>query len=216
VVDVFLLDNRDSFTWNLAQAFRELGASVDVVDTDTITAASVLSQRPRLVCIGPGPRGPADLPHLVDVTRGLDGEVPILGICLGLQVLVRAHGGSIVRAKTAMHGKRDLVQHDGRGVFAGLPSPLSVMRYHSLVALDLPAGFTVTARDQHGQVMGLRGNLVEAVQFHPESIGTSGGMEMLANALKSAGVRSGAIVHRPGAVPPPSAKLNWEISREPS
>lgn len=211
-VDVLLLDNRDSFTWNLAQCFQELGASVEVIDSAAITAPAILSRstaRPRLVCIGPGPRGPADLPHLLDVVRGLAGELPLFGVCLGMQAVVRAFGGTVARAHTAVHGKRDAITHDDVGVLRGLPSPLWVMRYHSLVATEVPAGFAITARDRHGQAMALRstsnGTAVEAVQFHPESIGTAGGMHILANALALAGIRARPVVARAGGVPAPQA-----------
>ncbi|MBI1946964.1 MAG: aminodeoxychorismate/anthranilate synthase component II [Deltaproteobacteria bacterium] len=206
-MDVLLLDNRDSFTFNLAQGFAELGASVDVVEADATNAPAVLRARPRLVVIGPGPRGPAELPALLDLVGGLLGEVPIFGVCLGLQALVRAAGGRVARARAPVHGKRDLVQHDGDGVFSGLPSPLWVMRYHSLIAVDVPARFTVSARDRDGQVMALRDQAacVEAVQFHPESIGTAGGMAMLQGALRLGGLERPLPLPRPGAVPGPDA-----------
>lgn len=204
-VDVLLLDNRDSFTWNLAQGFGELGATIEVIDSDAVTAAAILRKRPRLVCIGPGPRGPADLPHLLEVVRGLAGEVPLFGVCLGMQAIVLAFGGSVARALVPMHGKRNAITHEGAGVLRGLPSPLWVMRYHSLVAASVPARLVVTARDSGGQAMALRGAGIEAVQFHPESIGTAGGMHILDNALALAGVSSRGVVARPGAVPPSSA-----------
>jgi anthranilate synthase/aminodeoxychorismate synthase-like glutamine amidotransferase len=200
---VVLLDSRDSFTWNLVQGFEELGAHVDVVDASDTTAPAVLSVHPALVCIGPGPRGPADLPHLLELVRGLDGEVPLLGVCLGLQAIVRATGGEVGRALAPVHGKRDPVTHDGKGLFQGLPSPLWVMRYHSLVARRVPERFEVTARDGAGQVMGLRDARarIEAVQFHPESIGTAGGLEMMKRALVWAGLPVRDVVPRRGNVP---------------
>ncbi len=208
-LDVLLLDNRDSFTFNLAHAMAELGASVDVVDSEDVTADEVINGRerglgPKLVVVGPGPRGPRDLPRLIALLRSLDGEVPILGVCLGLQALVIARGGVVERAVAAVHGKRDVVDHDGSGVFTGLPDPLWVMRYHSLVATQVPASLVVTARDRRGQVMAVRDpkHRVEAVQFHPESIGTAGGLVLLQNALVGAGVDVGAVPDRPGSVPP--------------
>jgi anthranilate synthase/aminodeoxychorismate synthase-like glutamine amidotransferase len=204
-VDVLVLDSRDSFTWNLAQGFMELGASVDVVDADAITAAAVKDMRPRLVCVGPGPRGPAQLPHLLDVVTGLVDEVPLFGVCLGMQALVLAFGGTVERAISPVHGKRDAITHDGVGALAGLPSPLWVMRYHSLIAVQVPAALAVTARDRMGQPMALRAAAIEAVQFHPESMGTAGGMHILDNALAMAGIRSRGVVQRFGSVPPSSA-----------
>lgn len=208
-LDVLLLDNKDSFTFNLAHAMAELGASVDVVDSDDVTADDVVDSRgrglgPKLVVVGPGPRGPQDLPRLLALLRALDGEVPIFGVCLGLQALVLARGGVVERAVAAVHGKRDLVDHDDGGVFAGLPRPLWVMRYHSLVATTVPSSLTVTARDQRGQVMAVRDpkHRVEAVQFHPESIGTAGGLALLRNALVAAGVDVGPVPERQGSVPP--------------
>jgi anthranilate synthase/aminodeoxychorismate synthase-like glutamine amidotransferase len=209
-LDVLLLDNRDSFTFNLAQAFAELGCSVDVVDADVVTAAQVAAARaagvgPRLVVIGPGPRGPMDLPRLVARVAALDGQVPMFGVCLGLQVLVRARGGVVGRARAPVHGRRSDVRHGGAGCFAGLPDPLRVMRYHSLVATDVPASLVVTATDVDGQVMAVRDAArgVEAVQFHPESIGTAGGMELLRNVVAGAGIAVPPVASRPGTVPPP-------------
>jgi anthranilate synthase/aminodeoxychorismate synthase-like glutamine amidotransferase len=206
-MDVLLLDNRDSFTFNLAQGFAELGATVDVVDTDHTDGVRILHHPPRLVVIGPGPRGPADLPHLLDVVRALDGHVPMLGVCLGLQALVRMSGGDVQRARAPIHGKRDPITHDGQGVFAGLPRPLWVMRYHSLVATRVPPRFVVTATDAHGQVMGIRDRSarIEAVQFHPESLGTAGGMEMMRNALVDVGCVVPLLPHRRGNIPAPDA-----------
>ena len=209
-LDVLLLDNRDSFTFNLAQAFLELGCSVDVVDSGLVTAAQIIAAReagvgPRVVVIGPGPRGPAELPALVELVQELDGLVPLFGVCLGLQVIVRARGGVVARARAPLHGKRDLVSHDGRGCFAALPSPLWVMRYHSLTATTVPSSLTVTATDVDGQVMALRDPRagIEAVQFHPESIGTAGGLELLRAVVVGVGVDvTGALPARSGAVPP--------------
>jgi len=210
---VLLLDSRDSFTFNLAQACAEIGAEVDVVDADLVTAEQIIAARelgggPSLVMIGPGPRGPRELPRLVELVRALDGAVPLFGVCLGLQVIVKARGGTVERAAAPVHGKRDPVVHDDVGCLKGLPSPLWVMRYHSLVATTVPASLAVTARDALGQPMALRDPraAVEAVQFHPESIGTAGGMQLLFHALAGAGIRVTAPVGRGGTVPPPSSR----------
>lgn len=206
-VDVVLLDSRDSFTFNLAQAFGELGASVRVVAAGDISAPHVLALSPRLVCIGPGPRGPRDMPVLVDTCRELTGVVPLLGVCLGMQALAIAHGGEVARALAPVHGQRAAITHEDSGLFRGLPSPLWVMRYHSLVVTRAPLGFRVDARDAFGQAMAMsdasRG--AYAVQFHPESIGTSGGLDVLASALEHAGVVRPPLRYRPGSVPPPGA-----------
>jgi para-aminobenzoate synthetase component II len=210
--DVLLLDSRDSFTFNLAQACAELGAEVDVVDADLVTADQIIAARglgggPALVMIGPGPRGPRELPHLVETVRALDGIVPLFGVCLGLQVIVKARGGVVERAAAPVHGKRDAIVHDDVGCLRGLPSPLWVMRYHSLVATSVPSSLAVTARDGRGQPMALRDPraAVEAVQFHPESIGTAGGLRLLHTALSGAGVTVAWPRERAGAMPPPSS-----------
>lgn len=208
VLDVLLLDNRDSFTWNLAQAFEELGASVRVEEAlERGGVDDVLAERPRLVCVGPGPRGPADLPRLVELVGGLCGRAPLLGVCLGMQALVRAFGGVVERAAFPVHGKRCPVEHDGTGLFSGLPSPLWVMRYHSLVAREVPARFRVNARDPLGQPMAIVDDDARAfgVQFHPESIGTAGGMEMLRRALALAGLDVPPPAPRAGSIPPPGS-----------
>jgi para-aminobenzoate synthetase component 2 len=211
--DVLLLDSRDSFTFNLAQACAELGAEVDVVDADAVSAAGIIGARtdgagPALVMIGPGPRGPRELPRLVETVRALDGVVPLFGVCLGLQVIVKARGGVVDRATAPVHGKRDAVVHDDVGCLRGLPSPLWVMRYHSLVATSVPPSLTVTARDGLGQPMAVRDPRarVEAVQFHPESIGTSGGMQLLGTVLAGVGIAVTAPPSRPGSVPSPTSR----------
>ncbi|HEY1099679.1 MAG TPA: aminodeoxychorismate/anthranilate synthase component II [Myxococcota bacterium] len=211
MIDVLLLDNRDSFTFNLAHVCAELGARVDVVDSDLVTADHIIAARedgvgPALVVVGPGPRSPQDMPRLVELLQQLDGRVPVFGVCLGLQAMVRARGGVVGRAQRPMHGKRDPITHSGIGCLAGLPSPLWVMRYHSLVALDLPSSLSVTAVDDAGQAMALRDVKArfEAVQFHPESIGTAGGVELMANVLRGAGIAV-RDVRRDKTVPPPSS-----------
>lgn len=206
-MDVALLDSRDSFTFNLAQAFAELGARVHVVEAGDVSAARVRALSPRLVCVGPGPRGPSDMPALVETCRALYGSVPLLGVCLGMQALALAHGGEVGRARAPVHGERSAVTHDGGAWFEGLPSPLYVMRYHSLVVTRVPRGFTVCARDEDGQAMAMVSDDERsfAVQFHPESVGTSGGLHLLARALVRAGVEPVALRYRPGSVPPPDA-----------
>jgi anthranilate synthase/aminodeoxychorismate synthase-like glutamine amidotransferase len=208
--DVLLLDSHDSFTFNLAHQIAELGCGVAVTNADDVSADDVLAAPPALVVIGPGPRGPTELPHLVELVRALDGRVPLFGVCLGLQVIVRARGGSVERAKAPVHGKRWPITHDDVGCLQGLPSPLWVMRYHSLTATEVPASLRVTARDEHGQAMAILDGggqraFAEAVQFHPESIGTAGGGELMASVLARAGLRP-TVRPRPGAVPPPSSR----------
>lgn len=195
-MDVALLDSRDSFTFNLAQAFAELGASVHVVEAGRVGADHVRSLRPRLVCIGPGPRGPSDMPALVETCRALHGEIPLFGVCLGMQALALAHGGAVERSAITLAGGT---------LFEGLPSPLYVMRYHSLVVTRVPSGFRVCARDEEGQPMAMESDdgHALAVQFHPESIGTSGGLHVLARALARAGIEPVAPRYRRGSIPPP-------------
>lgn len=210
--DVLLLDSRDSFTFNLAHLAAELGAVVDVVDADDVDDVSLDAinsgtARPRLVLVGPGPRGPAELPHLVDLLRGVDVGVPVFGVCLGLQAMVVASGGEVDRAQAPIHGKRSAIRHRHEAFFADLPTPLWVMRYHSLVASRLPADtWDVLAVDDADQVMAIhhRERPWQAVQFHPESIGTAGGRTLLANILRGAGidVDDARCADRPGATPP--------------
>ena len=206
MLDVLLLDSRDSFTWNLAHAFQELGARVEVVSAHGATLADVEARSPRLVCIGPGPRGPSDMPALTRLAGEVCERFSVLGVCLGLQAMVLAHGGDVGRAVAPVHGRRSAITHDGSSLFAGLPSPLWVMRYHSLVATRVPEAFRVVARDEVGQPMAVARpgeRLCAALQFHPESIGTAGGLELLRAALIGAGARAAPVEHRAGAIPPP-------------
>lgn len=210
---VLLLDSRDSFTANLAHLAAELGAVVDVADTDDITPTHLrdaVGAGLKLLMIGPGPRGPAELPHLVHLLQTLPETLPVFGVCLGLQAMVTAStAGRIARAAAPIHGKRRSITHDGDGVFTGLPSPLWVMRYHSLIAVDVLSHdeqWLQSAVDDEGQCMALRHRRRpwEAVQFHPESVGTSGGRSMMANVLRRAGldVDEALVPDRVGATPP--------------
>ncbi|MEF3274057.1 MAG: aminodeoxychorismate/anthranilate synthase component II [Chloroflexus sp.] len=189
---VLLIDNYDSFTYNLYQYLCELGATVDVVRNDQISVAEIAARRPDRIVISPGPCTPAEAGISVDVIRELGSQIPILGVCLGHQAIGAAYGGAVVRAPLVMHGKLSLIYHNGQGVFSGLPSPFKATRYHSLIVRreDLPTELEVTAWTEDGIIMGLRHRLlpVEGVQFHPESIMTEGGKQMLANFL--AGVPS--------------------------
>ena len=182
---ILLIDNYDSFTYNLVQALGSLGAEVETVRNDAVTPEEVEARAPERIVLSPGPCTPRESGVSNRVIRRLAGRIPILGVCLGHQCIAHAFGAKIVRAKRPMHGKTSEIRHDGRGVFARLPNPLSAMRYHSLVVDEstLPAEFVVTARTDDGEVMGLRHRdwPLEGVQFHPESYRTPEGIGLLRN-----------------------------------
>lgn len=184
---LLLIDNYDSFTYNLVQAFLVLGADVLVHRNDAITVAEAQDLSPTHLCISPGPGTPRDAGVSMDMIRAFAGQVPVFGVCLGHQSIVEVFGGEIVRAARLMHGKVSPVQHDGKGVFAGLPQPFEAGRYHSLIAHPdtLPAVLEVSARTPEGEIMGVRHRerAIEGVQFHPESILTPDGPALLANFL---------------------------------
>lgn len=184
---ILMVDNYDSFTFNLVQYLGELGAEVTVRRNDEIDAAQARSMAPEAVVISPGPCTPAQAGNSVALIKALCGEVPILGVCLGHQCIGEAFGGRIVRADRLMHGKTSPIEHDGRTLFAGLPNPFDAIRYHSLVVErgSLPECLEVSAWTAEGELMGLRHKqyLVEGVQFHPESILTRHGKQLLENFL---------------------------------
>lgn len=188
---VLMIDNYDSFTYNLVQYFMQLGEEVRVFRNDAITGAEAEKTDFDYLVISPGPGGPEDAGVSGELIRAFAGRKPILGVCLGHQTIAHTFGGRIVRAKRVMHGKSDMVHHDGRSLFAGLPDPVRVIRYHSLaVAADsLPEGFEVSGTSSDGEIMAIRHKefRIEGVQFHPESIGSEDGMKILANFLS--GVR---------------------------
>jgi anthranilate synthase/aminodeoxychorismate synthase-like glutamine amidotransferase len=189
---VFVLDNYDSFTYNLVQYLGELGAEVEVRRNDEVTVEEVEALRPDRILLSPGPCTPHEAGILVPLIRHMAGKVPILGVCLGHQAIGEAFGGEVVRARTLMHGKTSPVDHDSKGVFAGLPTPLTCTRYHSLIVAEktLPAELEVTARTPESTgkgtvIMGLRHRSlpIEGVQFHPESVLTDSGHQMIRNFL---------------------------------
>jgi para-aminobenzoate synthetase component 2 len=186
---ILVVDNYDSFVYNLVQYLGELDAGTVVWRNDAAGVEDVRALRPDGVLISPGPGHPRDARLSVDVVRDLGGELPVLGVCLGLQVLGYSHGGRIARAPELVHGKTSEIFHDGQGVLAGLPSPFPATRYHSLVvdAASVPPELEVTARTRDGLVMALRHRTrpVEAVQFHPESVLTQAGHQLLGNWLAS-------------------------------
>jgi anthranilate synthase/aminodeoxychorismate synthase-like glutamine amidotransferase len=186
---LLLIDNYDSFTYNLVQAFLVLGAQVDVHRNDAITVAEALAQRHTHLVISPGPGTPRDAGVSMRMIEAFAGRVPIFGVCLGHQSLVEVFGGKVVRAGRLMHGKVSPVQHDGKGVFSGIPQNFSAGRYHSLLAQpeSMPAALEVTARTAEGEIMGVRHRSlpIEGVQFHPESVLTPDGPELMGNFLKS-------------------------------
>ena len=191
-VVVFVLDNYDSFTYNLVQYLGELGQQIEVRRNDEVTVADIEAMHPERILVSPGPCTPHDAGISIDLIRHFAGKVPILGVCLGHQAIGAAFGGQVVRAKTLMHGKTSAVEHDGRTIFSGVESPMTATRYHSLIVReeDLPRDFEVSAwtRDQGGTrvIMGLRHRQfpVEGVQFHPESVLTCHGKQLIANFLK--------------------------------
>ena len=195
---ILLIDNYDSFVHNLARYFERLGQETLVVRNDATTVAEVRRLAPAAIVISPGPCTPAEAGCSVDVVRELQDEAPILGVCLGHQAIATALGGRIVRAKEPRHGRTSRVDHDVTGVFAGLPTPLSACRYHSLAVDErtLPRELRVTARADDGEVMALEhgSRPVFGVQFHPEAILAEHGFAMLANFLRAAGLAVAADV----------------------
>ena len=185
---LLLIDNYDSFTYNLVQAFLVLGAEVSVYRNDALSTAAAVALAPSHLCISPGPGTPYDAGVSMDMIRAFAGRIPVLGVCLGHQSIVEVFGGKVVRAQRLMHGKTSLVRHDGRTLFAGLPEPCEVGRYHSLIAApaSIPAQLEVSARTAEGEIMAVRHRTltVEGVQFHPESILTPEGPRLLGNFLE--------------------------------
>jgi anthranilate synthase/aminodeoxychorismate synthase-like glutamine amidotransferase len=186
---ILVIDNYDSFTYNLVQYLGELGADLEVVRNDAVDVAAVERMRPERIVISPGPGNPRQAGVSLDVLRQLGPTTPTLGVCLGHQAIGEAFGATVTRAPAQMHGKTSNIRHDGKGVFAGLSNPFVATRYHSLVVLaeTVPPDLEITARAEDGQVMGLRHRRfpVEGVQFHPESILTVEGKRLLANFLQS-------------------------------
>jgi anthranilate synthase/aminodeoxychorismate synthase-like glutamine amidotransferase len=188
---VFVLDNYDSFTYNLVQYLGELGATVEVRRNDQVTVSEVEVLRPDRIVVSPGPCTPQDAGISIELIRHFAGKVPVLGVCLGHQAIGEAFGGKVVRAKNLMHGKTSRVEHDGRTIFRGVTSPMTATRYHSLIVSEdeLPAELEVSARscerDGTEVIMGLRHRQypVEGVQFHPESVLTDQGKKLIANFL---------------------------------
>jgi len=185
---LLLIDNYDSFTYNLVQAFLVLGADVRVYRNDAITIEMANELEPTHLCISPGPGTPAQAGMSIPMIRHFAGHIPVFGVCLGHQSIVEAFGGQIVRAPRLMHGKTSLIEHDGLGVFAEVPALCEVGRYHSLIAeaRSIPAQLFVTARTDAGEIMGVRHLQwqVEGVQFHPESVLTPDGPLMMRNFLR--------------------------------
>jgi anthranilate synthase/aminodeoxychorismate synthase-like glutamine amidotransferase len=186
---ILLLDNYDSFTYNLAQYLGQLGQSLVVRRNDRVTLDEIAALAPERLVISPGPGTPAQAGITLDLIRRFAGEIPILGVCLGHQAIGQAFGGRVVRAPRLMHGKTSEIRHDGRTIFRGLPQPITATRYHSLIVerKSLPRELEISAETADGIIMGLRskkkGAPVEGVQFHPESVLTDAGMHLLRNFL---------------------------------
>ena len=184
---ILMIDNYDSFTYNLVQYLRELGAEVEVHRNDRITLEEIRAMRPERIVLSPGPCTPAEAGICCDLIRAFGATTPLLGVCLGHQCIGAAYGGRIVRAARLMHGKTSPIRHDGQTLFAGLPNPFEATRYHSLLIEreSLPACLTISAETAEGEIMGVRHltDPVEGVQFHPESILTQAGKALLRNFL---------------------------------
>jgi len=186
---VVVVDNYDSFTYNLVQYLGQLGAEVRVMRNDAATVETIRAARPDHIVISPGPGRPENAGVTMDVIREMGSDTPILGVCLGHQAIGAVFGGAVIRAAVPMHGKTSTIEHDGRGIFSGLPEPFLASRYHSLIVADeaLPSALEVTARaKEDGTIMGLRHRSwpVYGVQFHPESILTGDGLRLLRNFLE--------------------------------
>ena len=185
---LLMIDNYDSFTYNLVQYLGELGADIDVYRNDKVTVDEITELNPKRIVISPGPCTPNEAGISVEVIRRFAGRIPLLGVCLGHQSLAFAFGGEIIRADRLMHGKTSLVKHDNQTIFEGLPNPFEATRYHSLIVNKetLPDDFEISAVTEEGEIMGLRHlpTGAEGVQFHPESILTKSGMDLLRNFLE--------------------------------
>jgi anthranilate synthase component 2 len=190
---ILVIDNYDSFTYNLVHYLNELGAQTSVVRNDALTVEQALGQKPEAVLLSPGPCDPDQAGICLPLLKGAPEDLAILGVCLGHQAIGQAFGGDVVRAKALMHGKTSQIHHDGKGLFAGMPNPFTATRYHSLAVerATLPANLVVTAWTEDGEIMGLQHKTrpIYGVQFHPESIATEGGHQLLANFLDMAGVK---------------------------
>lgn len=182
---ILMIDNYDSFTYNLVQYIEEIGPPVQVVRNDVMTVAELAALKPGAIVISPGPGGPKDAGVSMEVVTHFAGKVPILGVCLGHQSIAEAYGGKIIGARRLMHGKTSMVSNDGKGIFKGVKKPFQAMRYHSLAVEreSLPDCLTVTAESEDGEIMGLRHTThpIEGIQFHPESIMTTIGKRLLRN-----------------------------------
>ena len=189
---VLVVDNYDSFTYNLVHLLEELGAEVVVRQSDSLAVTAARALRADGLVVSPGPGRPGDAGHSIELVRELGATTPTLGVCLGHQAIVEAFGGRIAQAGSLVHGKASTISHDGRGIYAGLPSPIAVGRYHSLAASEVPETLDVTARTADGEVMGVRHRElpVEGVQFHPESVLTPTGRAMLRTFLGCLGSTS--------------------------
>ncbi|MBK8800506.1 MAG: aminodeoxychorismate/anthranilate synthase component II [Fibrobacteres bacterium] len=189
---LFVLDNYDSFTFNLVQMFRVYPLDVTVVRADKITVDEVADSRPDYIVVSPGPKDPQAAGISVPLIANLHTRFPILGVCLGMQAMNEAFGGTTVRAPLPMHGKTDEIRHEGKGLFAGIPSPCRVARYHSLAVTNVDPALEITARSPDGVIMGLshREHPLQGVQFHPESFLTEHGFPMIENFLKTGPLRS--------------------------
>lgn len=191
---IFMLDNYDSFTFNLYQAFTHIGAEVEVVRNDAVTVDEVMDRVEEIdgLVVSPGPCSPDEAGISVELIRRISGVRPVLGVCLGHQAMAQAFGATIIHAPSLMHGKTSLIEHDGLGVYEGLPNPFPATRYHSLTVdpATVPAMFKVTAMSSDGVIQGLRHREldVEGVQFHPESILTTAGPDLLRNFVAKLGL----------------------------
>ncbi len=188
---ILMIDNYDSFTYNLVQYLEEIGTPVRVVRNDIMTVEELAGLQPSALVVSPGPGGPKDAGVSMDAIKYFSGRLPVLGVCLGHQSIAEAFGGKIVSAQRLMHGKTSEITSDGQGVFQGFKKPFQAMRYHSLAVErdSLPDCLTVTAQSEDGEIMGLRhtGHMTEGIQFHPESIMTTVGKRLLRNFVKMIG-----------------------------
>jgi para-aminobenzoate synthetase component II len=186
---ILVIDNYDSFTYNLVQYLGEMGVKIEVARNDELTVEDILKKKPDHLLISPGPCSPKEAGISVDIIKKLGGKIPILGVCLGHQSIGYAYGGDIIRAKKLMHGKTSQISHDGKGVFKDMPNPFKATRYHSLAIKKetLPDSLVITAQSEDGEIMGVRHRSlpVEGVQFHPESILTESGRTLLRNFIES-------------------------------